>query len=495
MTLVLSPNTQAILLLTAPLIAGRGTVSSELLSSGEYRRLARQLREIHRQPADLVAPDAVEILRACKPVIPESRMQRLLGRGFLLSQVIEHWQARAIWVVSRADAEYPRRLKARLREDAPAVLYGCGDIGLLETGGLAVVGSRHVDEALIDYTMSIGRLAAHAGRTVVSGGAKGVDQAAMRGAIEAGGKVCGVLADSLEKSTLNRENRNLLLDCQLVLISPYDPGAGFNVGNAMQRNKLIYALADTSLVVNSDLNKGGTWAGAVEQLDKLKLVPVFVRSTGASTPGLDALQRKGALPWPNPRDSDALAEVFNVQRGSATPTVQVDLSLPSNGGPPASDAASTSRVAPHAASVQTEGKQSAPVGVPSGPTQPSAASSESSLASGEVAAQVGEAPHPPPLESTPAVVLFAAARAAILRLLTVPMKDVEVAAALDVSSAQAKAWLQRLATGAEVEKLSRPVRYVASSQESLLAPKVVKNRSRGQEVAAAEPSGRIRRAV
>ena len=121
MTPALSPNTQAILLLTAPLIAGRGTSSSDLLSPGEYKRLARHLREIQRQPADLVSPDAAELLRACQPVIDEARLQRLLGRGFLLSQVIERWQARAIWVVSRADAEYPRRLKARLREDAPAV--------------------------------------------------------------------------------------------------------------------------------------------------------------------------------------------------------------------------------------------------------------------------------------------------------------------------------------------------------------------------------------
>jgi hypothetical protein len=168
----LSPNTQAILLLTAPLIAGRGTSSSELLSPGEYKRLARHLREIQRQPADLVSPDAADLLRACQPVIDEARLQRLLGRGFLLSQVIERWQARAIWVVSRADAEYPRRLKARLREDAPAVLYGCGDMGLLESGGLAVVGSRHVDDSLIDYTMDVGRLAARAGRTIVSGGAR-----------------------------------------------------------------------------------------------------------------------------------------------------------------------------------------------------------------------------------------------------------------------------------------------------------------------------------
>jgi DNA processing protein len=283
MTPVLSPNTQAILLLTAPLIAGRGTASSDLLSPGEYKRLARHLREIQRQPADLVSPGATEILRACQPVIDESRLQHLLGRGFLLSQVIERWQARAIWVVSRADAEYPRRLKARLREDAPAVIYGCGDMSLLDSGGIAVVGSRHVDNSLIDYTMAVGRLAARVGRTLVSGGAKGIDQAAMRGALEAGGKVCGVLADSLERTTMNREHRNLLLDGQLVLISPYDPSAGFNVGNAMQRNKLIYALADASLVVSSDLNKGGTWAGAIEQLDKLKFVPVFVRSTGESS--------------------------------------------------------------------------------------------------------------------------------------------------------------------------------------------------------------------
>jgi predicted Rossmann fold nucleotide-binding protein DprA/Smf involved in DNA uptake len=243
MTPILSPNTQAILLLTAPLIAGRGTASSDLLSPGEYKRLARHLRKIQHKPADLVSPDAAEVLRACQPVINESRMQRLLERGFLLSQAIERWQARAIWVVSRAEAEYPRRLKARLREDAPAVLYGCGDMGLLETGGLAVVGSRHVDDALIDYAMSVGGLAASAGRTLVSGGAKGIDQAAMRGALKAGGKICGVLADSLEKTAMNREHRNLLLDGQLVLISPYDPSARFNVGNAMQRNKLIYSIS------------------------------------------------------------------------------------------------------------------------------------------------------------------------------------------------------------------------------------------------------------
>lgn len=326
MTPTLSPNTQSILLLTAPLIAGRDTSSEKLLTPGEYKRLARHLRDIQRQPADLMSTDAGDLLRECRQVVDENRLQRLLERGFLLSQVIERWHARAIWVISRADADYPRRLKTRLREDAPAILYGCGDTRQLESGGLAIVGSRHVDDSLIDYTLTVGGHAARARRTIISGGAKGIDQAAMRGALEAGGKVTGVLADSLEKATMNRDHRNLLLDGQLLLISPYDPSAGFNVGNAMQRNKLIYALADASLVVSSDLNKGGTWAGASEQLDKLKFVPVYVRSTGESSPGLDALHKKGALPWPNPKDTPSFDAVFAVPHRQ--PTIQVSEEAP-----------------------------------------------------------------------------------------------------------------------------------------------------------------------
>ena len=455
----LSPNTQAILMLTAPLIAGKGTSSSEPLTPGEYKRLARHLREIQLQPADLVSLDAADLLRACQPIIEASRLQRLLGRGFLLSQVIERWQARAIWVVSRADAEYPRRLKVRLREDAPPVIYGCGDMALLETGGLAVVGSRHVDDSLVDYTMNIGRLAARAGRTIVSGGARGIDQAAMRAALEAGGKVSGVLADSLEKTTMNREHRNLLLDGQLVLISPYDPSAGFNVGNAMQRNKLIYALADASLVVSSDLNKGGTWAGATEQLGKLKFVPVYVRSTGEPSAGLDALRAKGALPWPNPQDSHAFEAVFDISTPTHEPphqsglglfsgaeTMEVATATPATAEPPPFIEAPSESVLPLA-----EARSIAPAE----PTP-------------EPAVMVSQAPEAPPVPAsptitapaTPADTVFTAAREAITMLLKVPMKDAEVAATLHVTTTQAKAWLQRLADEGVIEKQKKPAGYI-----------------------------------
>lgn len=456
MTPSLSPNTQAILLLTAPLIAGRSSPSPDLLSPGDYKRLARHLREMERQPADLLSPDAAELLRACRPVIEEGRLQRLLGRGFLLSQVIERWQARAIWVVSRADADYPRRLKARLREDAPPVLYGCGDINLLESGGLAVVGSRHVDDVLIDYTMNVGRLAARAHTTLVSGGAKGIDQAAMRGALEAGGKVSGVLADNLEKTAMNREHRNLLIEGQLVLLSPYDPSAGFNVGNAMQRNKLIYALADAALVVSSDLDKGGTWAGAAEQLDKLNLVPVYVRSTGAPSAGLDALRKKGALPWPNPRDVDEFNAVFEADKPTTAANKQAGLSLFSNDSEVVAVSSAQQTVAPDIQTIPDAEKQAEPpvVATPSGgqeATRIAAPTTDWSPAVGDAVAQVN---------INPADALLSAVREVIQRLLVTPMKDTEVASALDVSNAQAKAWLQRLVDEGLLEKQKKPTGYV-----------------------------------
>jgi len=239
------------------------------------------------------------------------RLETLLGRGFLLSHAVERWNARAIWIVSRADASYPRRLKTRLKEDAPLVLYGCGDAALLDVGGLAVVGSRHVDDELISYTENVGRLAAESGCTLISGGAKGIDRAAMNGALQAGGRVVGVKVDSLERGALARDNRQPLMNKKLVLISPYDPAAGFNVGHAMQRNKAIYALADAALVVSSDFEKGGTWAGAIEQLERFRFVPVFVRNSANAGKGNAPLLQHGALVWPDPRSRTEFCEALS----------------------------------------------------------------------------------------------------------------------------------------------------------------------------------------
>ncbi len=62
--------------------------------------------------------------------------------------------------------------------------------------------------------------------------------------------------------------------------------------------------------------------------------------------------------------------------------------------------------------------------------------------------------------ATPADALFAAVREAITLLLKTPVKDVEVAAALDLTTAQAKAWLQRLADEGVIEKQKKPAGYI-----------------------------------
>ena len=442
----ISPNTTAILLLTAPLIVGRTAPPPDLLSLAEYKQLVRHLRAIHNQPADLLAPDATTLLHDCRLVIKETRLQQLLGRGFLLSQVIERWQARAIWVMSHADEHYPKRLAARLREHAPAVLYGCGDSALLQTGGLAVVGSRHVDDALIEYTMDIGHRSAKAGTTLISGGAKGIDQAAMRGTLESDGRVVGVMSHDLERTAMNREHRNQLLDGKLVLISPYDPNAGFNVGNAMQRNKVIYALADAALVAQSDLNQGGTWSGVVEQLDKLRLVPVYVRSTGMPSKGLDALRQKGARAWPNPQDSDDFAAVVHAETPSSPDDapMQTAMSFPGQG-------VVATEIIPAKPLPETV-REDMPLRLPEQPLKPSPM-------------QVDALSETSPAQNL-SDILFATVREVVQQMLNTPRKDTEVAAILQISPPQAKHWLKRLVDEGILEKQKKPVRY-AVKQSSL----------------------------
>ncbi len=314
-----SADTQAALLLTAPLLSGQRDAAPEPLQPADYRRFTRFLDENGWQLADLLTRDADDMLLHDRLPLDAGRLKLLLARGFHLSQVIERWQSRAIWVVGATDDAYPARLR-QLENGAPPVLYGCGDPALLDRGGLAVVGSRNVDEDLLAYAEGIGRLSARSGCMLISGGARGVDQAAMRGALEAEGSVLGVLSNDLQRAALHREHRDLLIEGRLVLVSLCDPAAGFNVGNAMHRNKMIYAMADAALVVSSDFQQGGTWAGAVEQLDKLNLVPVYVRSeTGKA---FESLLRKGAHRWPDPETPEALQQALAAGPGRQQVPIQ-----------------------------------------------------------------------------------------------------------------------------------------------------------------------------
>jgi hypothetical protein len=130
---------------------------------------------------------------------------------------------------------------------------------------------------------------------------RGVDQWAMAAALAEEGQAVGILADSLERTIRGPDVRGHVGNECLTLLTPFSPGAGFSVGNAMARNKLIYALADYALVVASDAEKGGTWAGATEALQQ-KWAPVFVCAGDDFPKGNQLLEKRGArpLPWPFP---------------------------------------------------------------------------------------------------------------------------------------------------------------------------------------------------
>ena len=310
-----SATTKAVLLLVAPLWAGGHTVPNLPLTAAEYRRLAQALRQLERCPGDLLGPEAPALLDSLAAHCARPRLEQLLGRGLQLALALEHWQQRSIQVLSRADAAYPSRLKHVLGHSCPVLLYVCGHLDLLQRGGLAVVGPRNATAYQLAYTRAVGALAAGAGYSIVSGGARGVDQASMQAAGAAGGPVIGVLPHGLAQAVLQRDHRDALLAEELLLCSPSDPGARFTAWQALGRNKVIYALAAAALVVEAETGKGGTWRGAKEQLQQFGRVPIYTRSRGPASAGLEALGALGAQPWPEPQNA---AEFGTVMQSTST---------------------------------------------------------------------------------------------------------------------------------------------------------------------------------
>ena len=114
----------------------------------------------------------------------------------------------------------------------------------------------------------------------------------MLGALEVDGTAIGVQADNLLRACSSAKYRQHLSGKNLVLISPFNPEASFNVGNAMQRNKYIYCLADAALAVCSGVT-GGTWNGAKDNIKK-GWVPMWVKRTDDEGAGNSELVRLGA---------------------------------------------------------------------------------------------------------------------------------------------------------------------------------------------------------
>lgn len=297
----LTASAQATLLLTS-YFSNAKMSQHKPLSNAEWGKFALWLKHQRIPPAGLLVSDPHSLLSGWSDArIPLERLLGLLGRGHSLALAVEKWQRAGLWIITRADTSYPQRLKESLRNDSPPVLFGCGNQALLQSGGTAIIGSRNAVEEDLAFTERLAKKLASEGGHVVSGGARGIDECAMLSALNAGGTATGVLTDSLLKSSTSAKWRSGLASGNLVLISPFYPEAGFNVANAMARNKYVYCLAESAVVVHAGM-KGGTVTGALEAL-KNRWVPVWIKPNQDKNSSNAMLVQNGAAWCPEEAES------------------------------------------------------------------------------------------------------------------------------------------------------------------------------------------------
>lgn len=218
---------------------------------------------------------------------------------------IERLDTLGIWAASWFSPSYPESLYRNLSAKAPPVVFGLGPLEAASERAIGMVGSRDTPSTLLELSRSVAAEAVQRGYGIVSGGANGADLAALSAAGVAGGTTIAFAADRLaavhRKLTQAGCNRD-----RTVVLTPYHPESGFTVGQAMGRNKLIYAASSATLVVHCDSGAGGTWSGAVEAL-KAGWVPVAVWTGEGKSEGNLALERLGAIGIKSSEEFFALA--------------------------------------------------------------------------------------------------------------------------------------------------------------------------------------------
>ncbi|MFH1138135.1 MAG: DNA-processing protein DprA [Pseudomonadota bacterium] len=419
----LTEDTMAIILLCG--VMGQDH-SEKPLSPAEYSSLVRWLMGVKMRPGDLLQQEHIAAA-SVGTGINRQRLESLLGRGVQLGFAVEEWQRNGIWVISRSDPDYPSRYKKHLGDKAPPLLYGVGDRKLLAGGGLAIVGSRNVDKDGENFARRTAELCAFNGMPVVSGGARGVDRLAMTAALDADGVSIGVLVENLLKNSVERSARHAIAAGKLLLLSPYHPNARFTVGAAMSRNKLIYAMADYGLVVSAEHGKGGTWAGAEEELKRDKSLPVFVR-VGNNTPlGNKKLLDLGAIAWPELTDINNLSQqLFALSAKISEKNSQAELSL--------FDFSKT----------------------------PDAATTEPLPEASDTVRDAPSSPKPASTPEEPPDSIYRAVLPVILNKLERPVTIEQLAESLDVVKTQLNLWMKKAVDENKVVKLSGPARYKKS---------------------------------
>ncbi|WP_461641117.1 DNA-processing protein DprA [Labilibaculum euxinus] len=271
---MVTERTKAILLFTSYFTKSSDS-NVKPLTTFEWNRLVRWMSSKSINPEDFLTQDINLLTSGWQDkTITKVRIIALLERKSGLAFALDKWIKVGIWIINRGDKVYPRKLKERLKENAPAILFGIGNVELLNQNYIGVVGARKTSEKELHDTKIIGASIGESNYGVVSGAAKGVDESAMLGALEVNGFCLGFVSDSLIIKSTSKIFRKHIINKRLCLVSPFNPEAGFNIGNAMSRNKLVYTQSDATIVMKTD-TKGGTWEGAKENIKK-QWVPLWV---------------------------------------------------------------------------------------------------------------------------------------------------------------------------------------------------------------------------
>jgi DNA processing protein len=201
-----------------------------------------------------------------------------------------------VTVLERGRAGYPPRLANIF--DPPARLYVRGArLDLLDTRAVAIVGARACSGYGTHVAFSLARTLAAAGVAVVSGLARGVDAAAHRGALEAGGVTIAVLGCGIDRD-YPRSHASLarsIVERGLV-VAEYPPGVEPAPWRFPARNRILAGLSEAVVVVEARERSGAliTADFALEEGREVFAVPGQI--TSALSAGTNALLRQGAAP-------------------------------------------------------------------------------------------------------------------------------------------------------------------------------------------------------
>jgi DNA protecting protein DprA len=145
-------------------------------------------------------------------------------------------------------------------------VYCAGDISLLKQTTVSIVGTRDVSDCGWKRAARLGRELAAEGVVVMSGLARGVDTAALKSAIQAGGRVAAVIGTSLAKA-YPAENAGLQEEIYSghLLVSPFREGETVYKSNFPKRNRVMALLSDATVIVEAS-DTSGTLHQAAECL-------------------------------------------------------------------------------------------------------------------------------------------------------------------------------------------------------------------------------------